>query len=398
MRILFIRFFESYFDNTVPAAMKRLGWEVDEETFYTPADQTKDERLSRMIRDRLRGRADRWDFCFTVNFWPVLAPVLDDLGIRYVSWSYDAPLAFAGTPEMERKNNYIFLFDRGQVRYYQKHGITRVWHLPLATDPDIFSGEIKRHGGEFRECGVSFIGSFYYSPYQSVVKELGDHLRGYLDGILAAQRNLYGYYLLPELVTDQLIEKINADLMKNKGRSEDADIFAGNVTRQNFIYAMATRITCIDRLTLLALASGITDTVVYTSNRPEEIATALHRAQINGRVDYNTQMPVIFNKSRINLCPTLRCIETGIPLRALDIMACHGVVMMPVSEETLEYFENGADSLLYSSDEEAFEMMKFYLSHDDALERIRDNAFKKVKSAFNMEDRLRTIERTLDAD
>ena len=396
MRILFIRFFESYYDKTVPAAMKRLGWEVDEEIFYTPSDQTRDDRLAQMVRDRLKGRESSWDFCFTVNFWPLLAPVLDDLGIRYVSWSYDAPLAFVGTPEMERKNNYIFLFDRGQVRNYQKQGVTRVWHLPLATDPDIFSREIEKHGSDYKKCGVSFIGSFYYSPYPSVVKELSEHLRGYLDGLLEAQRNLYGYYLLPELLTDNLLEKINADLMKKKDKSEDAAVFAGHVTKENFIYAMATRITCMDRLTLLALASGITDTVVYTSNKPEEIATALHRAQINGKVDYSTQMPVIFHNSSINLCPTLRCIETGIPLRALDIMACHGVVMMPVSEETMEYLENGVDSLLYSSDEEAFEMMKFYLSHDDALEQIRENAFKKVRSDFTIEERLQTMVKTLN--
>ena len=378
--------------------MKSLGWEVDEETFFTPVDQTKDERLSQMVSDRLKGKKDLYDFCFTVNFWPVLAPILEDLGIRYVSWSYDAPLAFVGTPEMERKNNYIFLFDRGQVSSYRKQGVDRVWHLPLATVPGIFTKEIKNHDSEFDECGVSFIGSFYYSPYPSVVKELSEHLRGYLDGLLEAQRNLHGYYLLPELVTDNLIEKINAELMKKRAKSGDAGIFAGNVTKENFTYAMATRITCIDRLTLLAMASKITDTVVYTSNRPEEIATALYKAQVNGKVDYNTQMPVIFHNSRINLCPTLRCIETGIPLRAIDIMACHGVVMMPVSEETSEYLESKVDSLIYSSDEEAFDLMRFYLSHDEALEQIRENAFKKVKRDFTIEERLRTIERIIDAD
>ena len=79
-------------------------------------------------------------------------------------------------------------------------------------------------------------------------------------------------------------------------------------------------------------------------------------------------------------------------------MACHGVVMMPVSEETMEYLENGVDSILYSSDEEAFDLMKFYLSHDDALKQIRENAFKKVKSDFTIEERLLTIERTINAD
>lgn len=375
--------------------MRRLGWQVDEESFYTPADQTRDDRLQQMVRDRIKDKNGSYDFAFTVNFWPLLAPVLDDLGIRYVSWSYDAPLAFVGTPEMERKNNYIFLFDRGQVRNYKKQGITRVWHLPLASDPDIFSREIERHGDEFSGCGVSFIGSFYYSPYPSVVKNLSDHLRGYLDGILTAQRNLYGSYLLPQVIDDKIVGAVNAELLRKKDTSKDAGVFAGSVSKENLIYAMATRITCFDRLTLLAVASKITDTRVFTSNKPDEISGTLFKARVKGKVDYHTQMPVIFNRSRINLCPTLRCIETGIPLRALDIMACHGVVMMPLSEETAEYFENGTDSLLYSSDEEAFELMRFYLSHDSEIDRIRENAYEKIRTDFSFEKRLDTMARIL---
>ena len=41
-------------------------------------------------------------------------------------------------------------------------------------------------------------------------------------------------------------------------------------------------------------------------------------------------------------------------------------------------------------------MMKFYLSHDDALEQIRENAFKKVRSDFTIEERLQTMVKTLN--
>ena len=47
--MLFIRLFESYFDRTVPEGMKRLGWEVDEEVFFTPQDQTNDPKLQQQI-------------------------------------------------------------------------------------------------------------------------------------------------------------------------------------------------------------------------------------------------------------------------------------------------------------------------------------------------------------
>ena len=84
MKVLFIRLFESYFDRTVPEGMKRLGWEVDEEVFFTPQDQTNDPKLQQLVHDRIEKMSGGWDFCFPVNFWPVRAPVLGDLGFRYV--------------------------------------------------------------------------------------------------------------------------------------------------------------------------------------------------------------------------------------------------------------------------------------------------------------------------
>ena len=390
MKVLFIRLFESYFDRSVPEGMRRLGWEVDEEVFFTPADQVNDPRLQEQVRTRLLEKNAGWDFCFTVNFWPVLAPVLDDLGIRYVSWSYDAPLNFVGAPEMERENNYIFLFDRGQVRYYKKQGITRVFHLPLAPDTDSFAEVISHDKNKFPECGVSFIGSFYSSPFMSIATELNDHLRGYLEGALEAQKNLIGYFFLPEMIDDRISDEVNQDLMKRNAAN-----FAGEVSKQNLVYAMATRITCLDRLSLLSIASNLTDTRIYTSNDPAEVNGVVPKAVVSGPVDYYKEMPVIFYRSGINLCPSLRCIETGIPLRALDIMACHGVVMLPSAEEAAEYFNNGEDCLIYSSYEEAYALMKFYLDHDDLLKQIRENAYEKITHDFTMEERLRTIERTI---
>ena len=160
MKVIFVKLFGSYFDVSAPAAMKRLGWEVEEETFYTPSDFVHDARLQEMVHDRLKGRS--CDFVFTVNFWPVLAPVFDDLGMKYVSWSYDAPLRLTGTDEMERENNFIFLFDRGQVSDYQSKGITRVFHLPLGVDAPTFEKALSAKSS--RSYGVSFIGSFYASP------------------------------------------------------------------------------------------------------------------------------------------------------------------------------------------------------------------------------------------
>ena len=398
MKVIFIKLFESYFDVSVPAAMKRMGWEVEEETFYTPEDFVHDARLQQMVRERLKG--EKCDFVFTVNFWPVLAPVLDDLGMKYVSWSYDAPLRLAGTDEMERDNNFIFLFDRGQVQEYQNQGMTRVFHLPLGVDIPAFEKALSKKSSH--HYGISFIGSFYASPYIPILSAMDDYLRGLLQGTLNAQKNLIGYYILPELITDDIAKQVDDRLIFVKNNPsgfspnavEAANDFAGQVSRQNLIFTMATRITCLDRLTLVAAAARVTDTFVCTGDT-ESLKKTLPDVTVHGHVDYYSEMPLIFRDSRINLCPSLRCIGTGIPLRALDIMACHGLVLLPASEEAYEYLSNGTDSLIYSSYDEAFELMKYYAAHDTEADAIRQKAFEKASNEFSMEHRLQQIEKAI---
>lgn len=398
MKVIFIKLFESYFDVSVPAAMKRMGWEVEEETFYTPEDFVHDARLQQMVRERLKG--EKCDFVFTVNFWPVLAPVLDDLGMKYVSWSYDAPLRLAGTDEMERDNNFIFLFDRGQVQEYQNQGVTRVFHLPLGVDIPAFEKALSKKSSH--HYGISFIGSFYASPYVPILSAMDDYLRGLLQGTLNAQKNLIGYYILPELITDDIAKQVDDRLIFVKNNPsgfspnavEAANDFAGQVSRQNLIFTMATRITCLDRLTLVAAAARVTDTFVCTGDT-ESLKKTLPDVTVHGHVDYYSEMPLIFRDSRINLCPSLRCIGTGIPLRALDIMACHGLVLLPASEEAYEYLSNGTDSLIYSSYDEAFELMKYYAAHDTEADAIRLKAFEKASNEFSMEHRLQQIEKAI---
>lgn len=399
MKVIFVKLFESYFDVSVPSAMRRLGWEVTEETFYTPKDFVHDSALQQLVHDRLEG--SEADFVFTVNFWPLLSPVFKDLGLRYVSWSYDAPLRLTGTDEMENDNNLIFLFDRGQVRDYRRQGITRVFHLPLGVDPPVFEKALRQK--RKATYGVSFIGQFYASPYMPILSAMDDYLKGLLQGICDAQRNLIGYYILPELITDEIADKVNERLIYIKEHPDDFPIdcsetgaeFAGRISRQNLIYTIATRITCIDRLTLVSSASRVTPTLVCTDDT-DSLKKLIPHAEIHGRVDYYTQMPVIFRDSVISLCPSLRCISTGIPLRALDIMASHGLVMLPATEEAYEYFENGADSIIYSSYEEAFDLMKFYLRKQADTIPMKERAYKKAKSEFSMEHRLKQIEEKLD--
>lgn len=94
-------------------------------------------------------------------------------------------------------------------------------------------------------------------------------------------------------------------------------------------------------------------------------------------------MPCVFRHSRLNLNPTLKCIQSGIPLRALDIMGARGVLLSNYQPELAEYFEDEKEVILYESMEDAIEKAAFYLKHESFRSSIALNGYQKVKEHFS---------------
>lgn len=102
-----------------------------------------------------------------------------------------------------------------------------------------------------------------------------------------------------------------------------------------------------------------------------------------GRVDYKTQMPLVFAGSKINLNISLRSIHSGIPLRVLDIMACGGFVLTNWQPEIEEYFVEGAEVAMFHSLEECMEKIDYYLQHEEKRKQIAEAGRKKVLEEFS---------------
>ncbi len=78
---------------------------------------------------------------------------------------------------------------------------------------------------------------------------------------------------------------------------------------------------CPHRYIYLNQLSKNNDVVVYTHENCHDI---LPNAIYGGKIDYYDTMPSVFHNSKINLNITLKTIQTGIPLRAWDILGCGG--------------------------------------------------------------------------
>lgn len=324
---------------------------------------------------------DSYDAVISVNFFPLVAKLCNEHHIKYISWCYDSPLEDHLSDFFLYETNYIFLFDRAEVVQYRAKGYTQVFHLPLAVNTARLDAltytpaQITSY-----QADVSFVGHLYDSPLDTLLYAADTYTKGYIEGILQAQLRIYGYYFLDDLISDELLQNLN-DSFQKMGQT------TVSLNRRGLSFAIAAQITHLERTFLLEQMGELYDTHYYsTSSYP--FATPVRSC---GPVKYHTEMPGVFRYSRLNLCPTLKSIQSGIPLRSLDIMGARGTLLSNFQPELAEYFENEKDLIMYDSMEDAFAKADFYLTHEDLRQKIAQNGYRKICQKFSYPERLKQI-------
>ena len=234
---------------------------------------------------------------------------------------------------------------------------------------------------------MSFVGSLYNASLEGIVAPLDKYLQGYIEALLQVQMEIYGTDILTPSIPDEILEKINGQykaLNELAGAEGDA---VSELNRKGLAFAIQKQITFAERVTLIDTLGSMCDMRFYsTKEYPFE-----SNVKFMGPVKYHSQMPYVFRASRINLCPTLRSIVSGIPLRSLDILACGGVLMSNWQPELAEFFSDGEDVIMYSSLEEAVDKATWYLEHEEERTQIAGHARSILEEHFSYGDKLEQI-------
>jgi spore maturation protein CgeB len=222
---------------------------------------------------------------------------------------------------------------------------------------------------------------------------MDDYHKGFLDAVMKAQSKIYGYYLVDDILTDKLMEDINRVVYEKTmeyRRTEEAekkipvsDENVLHISREALSYAMAAQITREDRLLALKLLSGHFDVKLYS----REENALLDKVTYMGGIDYDTGMPMVFKSSDINLNMILRCIKSGIPLRALDIMGAGGFLLSGYQPELAECFIDGEEMVMYESIEDMYAKVAYYLNNPELREEIAKRGHAKVSREYRYDDR-----------
>ncbi len=351
-----------------------------ENVLYKLNDIQKDPYFEKRIKEILKEGS--FDAVFSVNFFPLIAKICNDMSIKYIAWSYDSPLRKKDLEEtMGLACNYIFMFDREECKKWNRKGFQNVFHMPLAVNVERLDAlQITEEDKRKFTCDVSMVGQLYESVLPDLLEFADAYDSGYISALIETQLKLYGCYLFDDVVTDELTERMNAVYNRIPGNPLHLETEALRVH-------MAKEVTNLERSILLEEIAAGCKLNLYSPNK----GNLSDNVNWKGSAGYFDEMPKIFKLSKINLNISLKCIQSGIPLRALDILASGGFLLSNYQPELAEYFIDGEDLVMYYSMEDALEKCEYYLNHEEERLVIARNGYEKVKALFGYEGRLREI-------
>ena len=381
MNILFYRY-GSICEPDIIASFKHLGFNITEDTREVYNKQLLPSDCIKGLNELLK--QDTYSFIFSINFFPSVSDVCNIWGIPYLCLIVDSPVLELFSTSLANPCNKVFLFDRQLYNDFHHINPDGIFHIPLATNVrDNYATATMASAADRARFSsdISFIGSLYSEKCLYNQITLPEKMRGYVDGLIEAQLLVYGYNFIEECVTPELIEafcKVRPELI-NFPDSMKVDTKA--VIAQHII---SVKVAAQERLRYLKALSEHFNVDLYTGSDTYSMPLIHNR----GFAKTNTEMPIIFHQSKINLNLTAKSIRSGLSLRIFDVLGCEGFLITNYQAELPEHFNIGEDLEAYTSLDDLMGKCEYYLSHDKERREIAHNGFEKVKKYHTYDIRL----------
>ena len=390
MKVLYMRW-NSMSADTIVMSLKSLGMEVDE--FLFPKD-TEDTRSGRELTERIvmQLMKSTYSFVFSFNYYPVISIACQTCSVPYISWVYDSPFVQLYSKTVLFDTNYIFHFDQAEVEKLKEYGVEHIKYMPMGVPVDQYDKmkleDLTEHERKKYISDVTFVGSLYTEPKQRLydrLEKLDQYTLGFINGICDAQKNVYGYNFLQETISKDLEERLQkvAPLTQNTDGFEEISWVYAN-------YFLARKVTAMERQEAMKMLSENFYTKIFTYAD----TGMLSKLNNMGGLEYE-KCPLAFKGAKININISLKSIQTGIPLRAMDIMGSGGFLLTNFQSDFLNHFIPDVDFVYYETIADMKDKVQYYLEHDEERMQIAKNGYQKVKEAFTIKHCLQTMLQTV---
>ncbi|MDD6656543.1 MAG: DUF3880 domain-containing protein [Lachnospiraceae bacterium] len=385
-KILFMEW-DSFGKEQIIRAWENLGFCVDR---FRLKRESEDMRNNPALTESIVKKifSDHDELVFSSNYFPVVAIACQACRVPYIAWIYDSPFVQLYSNTVFYDTNYIFHFDSTECELLQHAGVPHVYYMPMAVDPEY----MVQHNFEtlpvekqnFYCADVSFVGSLYTENKQrfyDCFSKMDGYHQGYMEGVLRAQWQVYGYNFLQDSITPSLLKELQkvAPLQVNGDGFETIEWTYAN-------YFMARKLTSMERTETIQELSREFDVKIFTYADTKAFPEIMNL----GGLPYE-DCPYAFQGAKINLNISLRSIQSGIPLRAMDIMGSGGFLLSNYQSDFLESFEPGQDFVYYESLADLKEKIRYYLTHEEERCQIAKNGCRKVRTSHTIQQRIKEM-------
>ena len=391
MEILFHRY-GSICEPDIIEAFRSLGVMVDEEDSEIHQKNISGDVRIKILAERILTKKPA--FVFSINYFPYISEVCQKLNVLYVCLSVDCPVLEFFSNSIHNDCNRIFLFDYNQYLQFKDENPECIFYLPLGTNVDRWDAALAQTNVGMQDewlYDVSMVGSLYTekSPYDNLVMD--DFDRGFADGLIQAQLKFPGLELIKEVLNDRVVQAIKNAPSKDGsgqwGKYTLADAFTDTDSYVAANYYLGMRVSQLERIRLLNSLAESFDVHLFTRSD----ASALKNVHVHGGVSTHKEMPIVFNKSKINLNITIRSIQTGLSQRVWDVLGCGGFLLTNYQMEIPEYLEIGKDLDCFENEVELKEKVAYYLRCEEERMEIAKHGYENVKNKHTCRNRVAEI-------
>lgn len=385
MNILFYRY-NSIYEPDCISAFQSFGLRVIEERAEMDHKLTKPSDTVKIVADHILHQIEIGEpimFVFSINFYPAISDVCEKFHVLYACWSVDCPVVELFFNQVRNSYNRIFLFDYAQYERIHPYNPDGTFYLPLATNVERLDQTISTICEADRQkfsADISFVGSLYNEKNPLNKMDLDEFTKGYIDGLVHAQRMIYGCNFTEEALPDSIVEKLKGTALDkcNENLVEPLDRY---VAAHSYVGMQIAEVERRDILNMLAKDFKVD---LYTQSDVSDLVGV----NVKGAAKSLSEMPKIFHLSKINLNITMRPIQTGLSLRVFDVLGSGGFLLTNYQSEIPEIFEVGKDLEVYTSLDELYEKCAYYLQHEEERAAIAKNGYEKVKQYHTCKARM----------
>ena len=326
-------------------------------------------------------------FVFSINFFPLVSRVCDRIGVKYLTETVYCPVFEIYHSEIRNTCNNVFLFDYAQYLSVKNENPNGIFYLPLGAPVERVSSLL---GNEKKyKYDISFVGSLYNEKDPFMNLKISEPSRITLQELMEKQilEEPCGINYIKENLLEKDIAELKRDGCSNPfvGTIENIDTFVAINNYLTYHMAYMERVRYLNKLAE-EFGEGVVN--IFTGSMSNELSCGV---DLHDSVKTLTEMPFVFRQSKINLNITMRSIQTGIPQRVWDVMACRGFLLTNYQPELEEYFDVGTHLETFCSYEELKEKAMYYLSHDAEREKIAHNGYEEVKEKHSVVNRVMSM-------